>query len=73
MKPSAVVRDEAAYNFSRFRRYILRADLLRTLQRYGIPPGDVAPVFTLPLASGELLSLQQMRGRPVLLHFGSFT
>jgi hypothetical protein len=74
MKTSSVIRkDEARYNFDHFRRYVLWADLQRTIRRYGIPPGDAAPDFRLPLASGEFLQLRQMRGRPVLLHFGSYT
>jgi hypothetical protein len=66
-------RDEALYNFRHFRRYILRADMQRTIGRYGIAPGDVAPDFALPLSGGQLISLRQMAGRPVLLHFGSYT
>jgi hypothetical protein len=70
---SAVGRDDAHYNFRHFRRYILSADVQRTIGRYGIAPGDVAPDFSLPLAGGEFLRLEKLRGRPVLLHFGSFT
>jgi hypothetical protein len=71
--PQAIRKDEAQYNFAHFRRHVLWADAQRTIRRYGIQPGDVAPDFTLPLSGGEFLTLQQMRGRPVLLHFGSYT
>jgi hypothetical protein len=69
----AIRRDEANYNFEHFQRYILWADLQRTIRRHGIQPGDVAPDFRLPLANGDFLSLHGMLRRPVLLHFGSFT
>ncbi len=36
-------------------------------------PGEVAPDFKLPRAGGGTLRLSELRGRPVLLHFGSFT
>jgi hypothetical protein len=71
--PQAIRKDDAHYNFAEFKRYVLRADVQRTIRRHGIWPGDVAPDFTLPLASGEFLTLHQMLGRPVLLHFGSYT
>src|SRR5262249_5298112 len=35
----------------------------------GLPPGTVAPDFTLPALAGGTLSLAQFRGRPVLLVF----
>jgi hypothetical protein len=70
---NAIQRDEANYNYSRFPRYVLWADALRTVHRHGIWPGEPAPDFELPLPTGEYLRLSQMRGRPVLLHFGSYT
>jgi peroxiredoxin Q/BCP len=35
--------------------------------------GDLAPDFVLPRAGGGMLRLSDLRGMPVLLHFGSFT
>lgn len=70
---NAVERDEANYNFEHFRRYILMADAQRTQERHGIWPGMLAPDFEMPLPTGEFLRLSDLRGRPVLLHFGSYT
>ena len=69
----AVQRGTENYNFENFRRYILRADAVRTLQQHGIAPGEMAPDFELPMPTGEFLRLSSLRGRPVLLHFGSWT
>jgi hypothetical protein len=69
----AVLRDERNYNFQRFPRYVLWADALRTAKRYGIQPGQDAPDFELPRSDGAFLRLSAMRGRPVVLHFGSYT
>ncbi len=49
------------------------ADARRTLAGSGIRPGDIAPDFDLPQAGGGTLRLSDLRGGPVLLHFGSFT
>ena len=70
---NAVARDRANYNFDHFRRYILLADAARTIGRHGIPPGEEAPDFELPRPTGEFLRLSSLRGRPVVLHFGSWT
>ncbi len=62
------------YNFEHFGARDLVADMNRTFERTGIQPGEDAPDFDLPFASGEgILRLSDLRGRPVLLHFGSFT
>jgi len=39
----------------------------------GLPLGEAAPDFELPRAEGGSLRLSDLRGRPTLLHFGSFT
>jgi cytochrome oxidase Cu insertion factor (SCO1/SenC/PrrC family) len=42
--------------------------------RAQVREGDPAPDFTLPLAHGEgTVALSALRGRPVVLVFGSFT
>lgn len=64
------VRD---YNFEHFRTRHLLADAQSTLSKAGVLPGEVAPDFELPRAQGGSLCLSDLRGQPVLLHFGSFT
>jgi cytochrome oxidase Cu insertion factor (SCO1/SenC/PrrC family) len=61
------------YNFTRFRPQHLLADARRSLRRVGVRPGEPAPDFELPTADGRSVRLSQLRGKPVLLHFGSFT
>jgi cytochrome oxidase Cu insertion factor (SCO1/SenC/PrrC family) len=61
------------YNFKHFRTKHLRADLSATLEKQGISPGVLAPDFKLPRVDGTTLSLHELRGKPTLLHFGSFT
>lgn len=62
-----------AYNFEHFLPKHLWFDMRRTFEAVGIPPGSTAPSFELPRADGGKLSLSSLRGRPVLLRFGSFT
>ena len=61
------------YNFRHFRLKHVLADAQRTIARHGIQPGTPAPDFTLPRVGGGSLRLGELRGRPVLLHFGSFS
>lgn len=61
------------YNFKHFRSKHLLNDALSTIKGTGIQPGELAPNFTLPAVGDETVSLQELRGKPVLLHFGSFT
>ncbi len=62
------------YNFEHFGARDLVADLARTINRAGIRPGEEAPDFEVPLAGGGgTLRLSDLRGGPVLLHFGSVT
>jgi hypothetical protein len=70
---SALIRDERNYNFRHFPRYVLWADALRTVKRVGVQPGEFAPDFELPRSDGQFLRLSAVRGRPVVLHFGSYT
>ena len=61
------------YNFDHFRPKHLINDIKRGIAKAGILPGDVAPDFELPCADGGTLRLSDLRGTPVLLHFGSYT
>lgn len=61
------------YNFAHFRAKHLFNDLQDTVERRGIRPGENAPDFELPRVGGGNLRLSELRGKPVLLHFGSPT
>ena len=62
-----------AYNFAHFRTRHLLQDGRRTLTDAGVLPGEIAPDFALPRSDGGTLRLSELRGQPVILHFGSFT
>ena len=70
---SVLTHDERNYNFRYFPRYVLWADALRTVRRIGVQPGEPAPDFELPTSDGQFLRLSGLKGRPVVLHFGSYT
>ena len=61
------------YNYEHFRPKHLLADLLKTIRGEGIRPGEDAPNFELESTEGEKVRLSSLRGRPVVLRFGSFT
>ena len=63
----------AEYNYEHFRTKHLLQDARRTLRKEGVLPGQTAPDFELPKAGGGSLRLSELRGRPALLHFGSYT
>jgi len=63
----------ADYNFDHFRTIHLIRDGKRTLTDRGILPGETAPDFELPRADGGTLHLSELRGQPVILHFGSYS
>ncbi len=65
--------DLADYNFAHFRTKHLLNDFKRTFTGRGIPPGEPAPDFELPQVGGGALRLSDLRGAPVLLHFGSYS
>jgi hypothetical protein len=71
MRPQLQDRDE--YNFRHFRTKHLAYDVRATVEKRGITAGEPAPDFQLPTADGATFRLSEHRGRPVLLHFGSFT
>lgn len=57
------------FNFRHFRIRHMVAELVRT----GLRPGRQAPDFELPTTAGTRMRLSDLRGRPVLLHFVSYT
>jgi len=61
------------YNFEHFRAGHLLSDAKATIEKRGIEPGAMAPDFELPRVGGGETRLSDLRGRPVLLHFGSYT
>jgi hypothetical protein len=62
------------YNFKHFRLKHFLIDGRRTIEGHGLQPGQHAPDFELPHVGTEnTLRLSDLRGKPVLLHFGSFT
>lgn len=60
-------------NYARYRREHQLADFGRTRRGQGVQPGQEAPDFELDSATGERVRLSALRGRPVVLHFGSLT
>lgn len=60
-------------NYAHFRRKHQLADFTRTWRGQGIQPGRQAPDFELESATGERVRLSALRGRSVVLHFGSLT
>jgi hypothetical protein len=61
------------FNFRHFRLRHMFAELLRSARRDDVVPGMPAPDFDLETAGGGRLRLGALRGRPVLLHFVSYT
>lgn len=65
--------DVEEYNFEHFRLKHLIQDIQRSVANAGIAPGACVPDFTLPSVAGETFRLSDLRGKPLLLHFGSYT
>lgn len=69
----AAVPMDDVYNYDHFRTGILLADLYRAIKGLDLKPGDTAPDFTLPVATGGQFRLSEHLDRPVLLKFGSYS
>jgi hypothetical protein len=61
------------YNYEHFRTKHYLLDGQGTLTARGIAPGEFAPDWELSDAMGGSVRLSDLRGTPVLLHFGSIT
>ena len=61
------------YNYEHFWPKHLFADLWRSVRGEGLQPGTLAPDFELESTEGDWLRLSALRGRPVVVHIGSFT
>ena len=61
------------YNYEHFRPKHLLADLWKTLRGEGLQPGAEALDFELESSEGDRVRLSELRGKPVVLRFGSFT
>ena len=61
------------YNYERFRTKHFLADVQQTIKGGGVQPGQEAPDFELEATEGGRVRLSGLRGRPVVLHFGSVT
>ncbi len=61
------------YNYEHFRPKHLLADVWKTIRGEGLQPGSDAPDFEMETTEGGQVRLSELRGRPVVLRFGSFT
>lgn len=66
-------KNVSEYNWRHFRTKHVVSDLLGTVQKRGVQPGEFAPDFSLESVAGRHVRLSELRGRPVLLRFGSTT
>jgi hypothetical protein len=61
-----------SYNYQTFSYSLAELELTDWLER-GPHPGEMAPDFTLDDLDGHRIRLSDLRGRPVVLEFGSYT
>ena len=61
------------YNYTHFRPSHGVRHVRRTLEWRGILPGELAPDFEMDSSEGVPTRLSDLRGRPVLLTFSSYT
>lgn len=71
--PQGSERQLSEYHYEHFRPKHLFADLWRSVRGEGLQPGSEAPDFVLESTEGDWGRLSALRGRPVLLHIGSYT
>jgi cytochrome oxidase Cu insertion factor (SCO1/SenC/PrrC family) len=71
--PEGSQQQLSEYHYEHFRPKHLFADLWRSVLGEGLQPGSEAPDFELEPTEGERVRLSELRGRPVLLHIGSYT
>ncbi len=57
------------YNFDIFKYSMAHFDLFKTTTH----AGELAPDFTLATVDGEEVTLSKLRGKPVMIEFGSIT
>lgn len=57
------------YNFDVWKPSMAHFDYFKTTTHAGEP----APAFTLPSLDGDEVSLSKLRGKPVMIEFGSIT
>lgn len=63
---------EPGYNYPTLPRSVFLKDMQRTMTG-GPKPGDPAPDFELVSTEGKRVRLSDLRGKPVVLIFGSVT
>ncbi len=61
------------YNYEHFKTKVLLEDGRRTVKARGIKPGETAPDFEMLQVGGGTLRLSDLRGKPTILHFGSYS
>jgi cytochrome oxidase Cu insertion factor (SCO1/SenC/PrrC family) len=61
------------YNYGHYRTGHFLTDLNRLVRGEGVRPGQKAPTFELESSGGDRISLDALRGEPVVLRFASFT
>jgi hypothetical protein len=61
------------YNFSHFRVKQIIDDVRHTVGTHGAQPGEPAPDFELPLVGGGDVRLHDLRGKPLVMRFASYT
>ncbi len=66
-------QDIDEYNYDHFLRPYAMMDARRTMAGKGIGPGCPVPDFELEDTDGNRIRLGDLRGKPVLLRFGSIS
>lgn len=61
------------YNYDHYHRSHLAVEIRSWLSRRGVAPGLPAPDFALSAVGGGVVTLGDLRDRPTLVHFGSYT